>query len=252
MVPSRIEHSSLAKHADQGSSSLKGRYTNTDASLVAKREISYWKGGFVGTEKANVPPLIITHLAIFSPTCSVAQNMEYDECAVEGLYQVNLSSARQLLGALVVAEGREPKAKGLNGWVYEQTVRYCLSQELEVLGITPVIKDQVSLCGRAKIDLLVGRVAVEIKALGSFGDDARKYSGYRTKVEARGWVYLYLTRSETYRPYRMAAESAFGKNRAFFLDTEGHWERFISEIIGNLNQGHNNSIHRVAKKMGAR
>lgn len=63
-----------------------------------------------------------------------------------------------------------------------------MSQELKVLGILPRIAEQVPLFGRVKIDLLVGRVAIEIKALGSFGDDAKKYSGYRTKVEQKGWI----------------------------------------------------------------
>jgi hypothetical protein len=84
----------------------------------------------------------------------------------------------------------------------------------------------------------VGRVAVEIKALGSFGDDARKYSGYRAKVEERGWTYCYLTRSETYNPYRLATTSAFGKERAFFLDTEGDWERFVREIVKSYKERH--------------
>ncbi len=101
------------------------------------------------------------------------------------------------------------------------------------LGIFPAIKEQVPLYGRTKIDLLVGRMAIEIKSLGSFGDDSRKYSGYRTKVEERGWVYCYLTRSETYYPYRLTAQTAFGKERSFFLDTEGDWERFVKEVLKN-------------------
>jgi len=157
--------------------------------------------------------------------------MKYDERAVEKLYQDSLATARQSLAALVVAEGREPTTTGLSGWVYAQTIRYCLSQELRELGKSWQIEEEVPLHGRAKVDLLVGRVAIEIKALGSFGDDARKYSGYRAKVESRGWVYCYLTRSETYQPYRRAAESAFGKNRAFFLDAEGNWERFVETIL---------------------
>jgi hypothetical protein len=161
------------------------------------------------------------------------KNMKYDEYEVEKLYQENLSAARQLLASLPVAEGREPTTKGLNGWVYEQTIRHCLSQELTALRIFPIIKEQVPLYGRTKIDLMVGRVAVEIKALGSFGDDARKYSGYRAKVEEKGWAYCYLTRSETYHPYRLATESAFGKERTFFLDTQGDWERFVKEVLKN-------------------
>ena len=81
------------------------------------------------------------------------------------------------------------------------------------------------LYGRVKIDLLVGRVAIEIKALGSFGDDAKKYSGYRTKVEQKGWVYCYLTRGETYRPYRLATEEAFGKERNI-----GVTSSFLTEV----------------------
>jgi len=73
--------------------------------------------------------------------------MKYDKDKIENLYQENLSAARQLLTSLPVAEGREPTTKGLNGWVYEQTIRYCLSQELTALGIFPVIKEQVPLYG---------------------------------------------------------------------------------------------------------
>ncbi len=92
------------------------------------------------------------------------------------------------------------------------------------------------LYGRIKIDLLVDRVAIEIKVLGSFGDDAEKYGGYRAKVEERGWIYCYLTRSESYHPYRLGAESTFGKERAFFLDTEGEWTRFVREVIKHLSR----------------
>ncbi|MEW6034738.1 MAG: hypothetical protein AB1603_07795 [Chloroflexota bacterium] len=159
--------------------------------------------------------------------------MKYDEGQIEKLYQENLSGARYLLASLPVAEGRKPTAKELSGWVYEQTIRYCLSQESEALGIPLIITEQVPLRGRAKIDLLIGRVAVEIKVLGSFGDDARKYKGYRAMVEEKGWAYCYLTRCETYQPYRTAIESVFGRERAFFLDTQGDWERFVREVLTN-------------------
>lgn len=178
--------------------------------------------------------------------------MKYDEHEIERLYQENLSAARQLLASLPVAEGRKPTTKGLNGWVYEQTIRHCLCQELKELGIAPTIEEQVPLHGRTKVGLVVGKVAIEIKALGVFGNDARKYGGYRAKAEENGWSYFYLTRGESYRPYRVSMQSTFGEERAFFLDIEGDWERFVSEIIRNLNQGHNNSLHRIARKPGAR
>ncbi|MGA3207131.1 MAG: hypothetical protein ABSE05_04850 [Syntrophales bacterium] len=166
----------------------------------------------------------------------MAKIMRYDELEIKRLYKENLSAAEQLLASLPVAEGRKPTTKGLNGWVYEQTICHCLLQELKVLGIVPSkedIKEQVTLYGRAKIDLLIGRVAIEIKAGGSFGDDAKKYSAYRTKVEQKEWVYCYLTGGETYPPYRLATEKAFGKERAFFMDTPGDWERFVKEILKN-------------------
>jgi len=111
--------------------------------------------------------------------------MKYNERTIEKIYQENLIVARQLLASLTIAEGREPNLTGLNGWVYEQTIRYCLCQELIAQGLSPIIKEQVPLYGRTKIDLLVGRLAIEIKALGSFGDDAKKYTKYKAKVEKK-------------------------------------------------------------------
>jgi hypothetical protein len=88
----------------------------------------------------------------------------------------------------------------------------------------------VPLVGRAKIDLLVGRAAIEIKARGSFGASDAKYSSYRKSVEKQDWVYLYLTMQETHAPYRAATKSAFGSERAFFLDTRGDWRRFVRTV----------------------
>ncbi len=160
--------------------------------------------------------------------------MKFNERNIEKLYQKNLIEARQLLASLPIAEGREPNLKGLSGWVYEQTIRYCLYQELIAMGLTPVVKEPVPLYGRTKIDLLVGKVAIEIKALGSFGKNANeKYTRYKAEVEKRGWVYCYLTGSETYNPYRLTTESIFGKELVFFLDSEGDWSRFVREVTKN-------------------
>lgn len=159
--------------------------------------------------------------------------MKYNEHEIGTIYQKNLTDARQRLASLPVAEGREPNIQGLNGWVYEQTIHHCLTEELKMLGLSPEIKEQVPLYRRAKIDLLVGNVAVEIKAKGSFGDDDKKYSGYRDEVKKKGWVYCYLTGSETHPPYRTATKSAFGK-RSFFLDEGGDWERFVREVVENI------------------
>ena len=155
----------------------------------------------------------------------------YDEHAIDDLYQNNLKEAAILLSSLKVAENRIPNVTGLRGWIYEQTIHYCLKHELSGISLSPDISEQVALKGRAKIDLLVGTIAIEIKALGSFGNDAEKYIRYRAMVEERGWTYCYLTRQETYLPYRLKTKVIFGEENAFFLDTPGDWARFIEHII---------------------
>ena len=159
--------------------------------------------------------------------------MKYNEDAINRLYDENLTEAQQRLSSLPVAEGRKPNIGGLNGWVYEQTIRHCLSEELMKFGQYPTIKEQVSLGGRVKIDLLIGNIAIEVKGAGSFGDDDRKYSSYRAKVEGKGWIYYYVTRVENHKPYRLATISAFGNQHAFFLDTKGDWQRFVKSVADN-------------------
>ena len=166
--------------------------------------------------------------------------MKYNEQTIESLYQKNLEHARRLLYSLQVAEGseREPHISGLNGWVYEQTIRYCLYQELKLRGLFPRMKEQVAISGRKKIDLLVDKVAIEIKSRGIFHkNDAKKYKDYGTEVGKKGWAYFYLAGRERYKNYRLAVEKAFGKDKAFFLDVSGEWSRFVSEIIKHLERG---------------
>ncbi len=159
--------------------------------------------------------------------------MKYNEDAINRLYSENLTEARQRLSSLVVAEGRKPNVGGLNGWVYEQTICHCLSEELEKLGKHPTISEQVPLYGRAKVDLLIGNVAIEVKVAGFFGNEAEKYSSFRIKAGDRQWTYYYLTGMETHKSYRLAAISAFGKEHAFFLDTKGDWQRFVKAVANN-------------------
>jgi hypothetical protein len=157
--------------------------------------------------------------------------MNFTDAKIRSLYKESLAEAVERLASLDVAEGRKPSAQGLNGWVFEQTIRYCLSQELDALGFHPEMKEQEPLVGRARVDLLVGKAAIELKVGGSFGVGDSKYAEYRKAVEQRGWVYLYLTMGEGHAPYRQATESMFGPARAFFLDKEGGWERFVRMVI---------------------
>jgi hypothetical protein len=156
--------------------------------------------------------------------------MKYTVEELDKLFSENLEKAQQQLSSLPVAEGRRPNLRGLNGWVYEQTIRYSLSSELAQLGLSPVIKEQVALEGRIKIDLCIGRIALEIKLAGSFGDDDEKYSVYRAKAEEKGLIYCYVTRGESHAPYRLRTISIFGEQRAFFLDKKGDWQRLVETI----------------------
>ncbi len=158
--------------------------------------------------------------------------MLYDEKEIEEIYQRNLDAAGRLLSTLQVADGRMPKVGGLSGWIYEQTIRYCLEKELLYRGLRIPIEEQVPISGRAKVDLLLdGKVAIEIKSLGSFGSDIEKFRKYIPLVLKKGWIYLYLTRRERHEPYRKAFEEMFSRRHAFFLDTEGEWARFVGTVL---------------------
>jgi hypothetical protein len=164
--------------------------------------------------------------------------VKYSETQIRNRYEKAYSEACALLSKLRVAHGREPKVKGLAGWVYEQTVRSCLAEELRAQGFKQLeFTEQVVLRGRAKIDFAFGNVAMEIKAGGFYGaSGAEKYCKYRRIVEATGKSYLYVTAGEAYGPYVDLAIRIFGKNRAFFLDKAGEWARLVKTIAATLKQ----------------
>jgi hypothetical protein len=161
--------------------------------------------------------------------------MKYNESEIKELYQDNLSKGMDALVLLPVAERKPPPEKMLSGWVFEKTIRYCLCKELELLSIISTVEEQVQLKGRARVDLLVGKVAIEIKSLGIFKNDEQKYRKYREIAEGKGWSYFYLARGESYGPYRVSMQSAFGEEKAFFLNPDGDWDRFVNEVRRNLN-----------------
>lgn len=103
---------------------------------------------------------------------------------IQERYHKALEDAEIRLSGIDVACGRPVNLKGLRGWVFEQTLRTCLEEELAKLGLAPTVQEQASIGGRARVDLLVGNVAVEIKAAGFFGDEGGRYSGYRRMAEA--------------------------------------------------------------------
>lgn len=161
--------------------------------------------------------------------------MNYVESDIESLFQESLQQAHAALAALPVADGREPAIGQLTGWVFEQVIRHCLLEELARRDLE--VRERVSVGGRAMVDLLVGRAAIEVRAFGSFGAGEEKYARYRIAVERRGWRYLYLTRREAGTFYRVRAQEVFGAGRAFFLDTAGEWRRFVGEVSACQDDG---------------
>lgn len=164
---------------------------------------------------------------------------------IEDQYEYALAEALRLLGSLKVACGTPRKILGLNGWVFEQTVRCAIEEELRKEQIQYEIKEQETIVGKSKVDLLIGNVALEIKVSGFYSNVEDKYSRYRKKLEEKGLVYFYVTLYEEYVPNIEVAQRVFGSNRAFILKHSGEWERFVTELIGSLKMKPNEGLHQM-------
>lgn len=156
---------------------------------------------------------------------------------IEDQYEEARTEALKLLGSLKVAHGTPRKILGLDGWVFEQTVRCAIEEELGKERIQYKIKEQEPIVGKAKVDLLIGNVVLEIKVSGFYSDVEDKYSRYRKKLEEKGLVYFYVTLYEDYARNIEVAQRVFGSNRTFILKHSGEWERFLTELIGSLKTG---------------
>jgi len=157
--------------------------------------------------------------------------MKYSEIEIDAIFNENLNLAIQALANLPVANGEKPSLRGLNGWVYEQTIQSCLVDELDLLSTKFQIEDQFKIKGRANADLLVGKTAIEIKAGGLFGDESEKYKRYKSILTERGFSYIYITKQESYIPYREAMKDAFGEELCFFLTEENAWNNFVMAVL---------------------
>ena len=63
--------------------------------------------------------------------------MIFSERKISEIYEDNLRAAKTLLKSITFycESGSEPKFSGLTGWVFEQTVLYCIQQELKEMKI---------------------------------------------------------------------------------------------------------------------
>jgi hypothetical protein len=162
---------------------------------------------------------------------------KFDEKSIHRLFNLNLKNAKAKLASLKYCSRSVPSFQGLSGWVFEQTVQDCLRKELRALRIQAAIREQVSLGGKARADLLIGTLVMEIKARGLFDENAAdRYCKYKAAAEKKGYAYLYLTLQETYQPYKKAILNGLGRQNAFFLDTPGDWNRLIKRIVNLLKR----------------
>lgn len=155
----------------------------------------------------------------------------YNEDRVLELYSASLTSAIRKLKQIRVFCGNEPNFSGLRGWVFEQTIQYCIKRELKARKVKAEIAEQVKLKSGIKADLKIGNTVIEIKESGLFDTAGiAKYKKYRKAVNDLGFEYLFITGGERYQPYRRGITTALGRENTFFLDTRGDWKRFINRL----------------------
>ena len=150
---------------------------------------------------------------------------------IEDQYIEAQTEATKLLASLKIAKSAPRKILGLDGWIFEQTVRHAIEEELKKEKIHCEPKEQEAIVGKAKVDLVFGRAAIEVKVSGFYSDVEDKYLKYRKKLEEKGLEYFYVTLYEDYQRNVEVAKRVFGMNRMFILGYEGEWERFIKELI---------------------
>lgn len=161
----------------------------------------------------------------------------FDTDRILELTEKNLILAESKLSELSFCRGEKPQITGLSGWVFEQVIKTCLLRELRALKLRTAAEQQVRLMSRARVDLRVNKVLIEIKRAGLFGlDSVRKYRSYQRNAESLGYRYLFLTAGENYLPYRRAIQHALGAENVFFLDRPGHWRRFVATVAREIRQ----------------
>ncbi len=155
----------------------------------------------------------------------------YTKAKIEKLYRASFKSAINKLKEIPIFCGNEPNFTGLGGWVFEQTIQYCLKRELKARKIKIDIAEQVNLKPRVKADLKIGNVVIEIKQSGLFDRSAiAKYAIYKQAANLLGMEYVFITLGERYEPYRIGIIKEIGDENSFFLDTDGDWARFVDRV----------------------
>ena len=88
---------------------------------------------------------------------------------IKRLYEQNKKIALQSLQTLPIYGGNNINILGLNGWIFEQVIRYCLKQEFSSRGIKIPYLEQVKIKSRAKVDLCLNdHIWIENKVSGIY------------------------------------------------------------------------------------
>ncbi len=160
----------------------------------------------------------------------------FNEAKIWQTYKQNLQQAKDKLAELEVFCNHAPRFAGLGGWIFEQTIQFCLRKELESLHIHVEFREQIPLIQRAKADLGVGNLAIEIKSAGLFGKhEAERYGEYKKAAAAKGLEYLFVTSGESCDSYRQGIITAVGLDNVFFLDDPKDWGRLVARVVTALN-----------------
>jgi hypothetical protein len=159
--------------------------------------------------------------------------MIYNENTVQGVYEANFREAQRQLQNLPIYCGCEPNFPGLAGWVFEQTIQHCIRRELAEMNLGAEIEEQV-MSGEVKIDLLIGKTAIEVKTGPYFSEhDIVKCVNNQTKALENDWLYILLSLYKN--AFWPGVIDALGKDNAVFLQNcNGEWKRFIRIIADRL------------------
>ena len=167
---------------------------------------------------------------------AIDQTLLYNEATISELYQRNVARAEASLRKLEVFCCEGCKLGELSGWVFEQTIRYCLQKELAAQGLPSNAGEQHSLGGKMKANLAIGGLAIQIKLSDVFAvDQLARYGQYRRAAEEKGLQYLLLTAGASYpASYRRGLGGVVGSGNVFFFDEPMGWERFVKRIVAEI------------------
>lgn len=157
--------------------------------------------------------------------------MIYSECILELNYLDNLSNAKQALLDLDFIGKDISDYNLLKVWVFEQTIRQCLREELINKNMIYDFNHNTTLTKIASIDLIVGKVAIEMRIIGLFEEELEHYAKLKIAINNKGLDYLYIALNESYSPFKASANKIFGDDKTFYLNEANSWRRFVNKVV---------------------